>query len=250
MSTTVATAAAASVVANVAGSSSTSQELTVADRKRAALFGMYVGDATAMPVHWMYNLYQLQTDYGRIEGYVKPKDRFEGSIMNLSNTGGGGRGSDQGDIIGSVINHGKKKYWGRGGNYHYHLGLEAGENTLEAQLTRLLAKGIIEGGDFDQAAWLQNYIRFMTTPGSHNDTCKFLEVLFISFVDSLQSPQMPRPVIECSSRIMFGVNHQLCAPITMVTTQMLSTRLQTSSLSLFITLKAPVNCVINASQRQ
>ena len=35
-------------------------------------------------------------DYGTIKGYVKPKDRFVGSIMNLSNTGGGGRGSDQG----------------------------------------------------------------------------------------------------------------------------------------------------------
>jgi hypothetical protein len=35
--------------------------------------------------------------------------------MNLSSTGGGGRGSDKGDIIGDVILHGKKKYWLRGG---------------------------------------------------------------------------------------------------------------------------------------
>jgi len=28
--------------------------------------------------------------------------------MNLSNTGGGGRGSDKGSIIGDVICHGKK----------------------------------------------------------------------------------------------------------------------------------------------
>jgi len=90
--------------------------------------------------------------------------------MKLSNTGGGGRVSDSGDIIGSVINHGKKKYWGRGLNYHYHLGLEAGENTLEAQLTRLLARGIVEKGEFDKQYWLQQYIAFLTTPGSHNDT--------------------------------------------------------------------------------
>ena len=57
---------------------------------------------------------------------------MDGSIMNLSNTGGGGRGSDKGDIIGGVINHGKKKYWGKGLNFHYHIGLKAGENTLEA----------------------------------------------------------------------------------------------------------------------
>ena len=102
----------------------------LSDRRKAALFGLYVGDAVAMPVHWMYNLSNLRRDYGRITGYVKPKDYFEGSIMNLSNTGGGGRGGDQGDIIGSVINHGKKKYWVRGGNFHYHLGLDAGKFLL------------------------------------------------------------------------------------------------------------------------
>jgi ADP-ribosyl-[dinitrogen reductase] hydrolase len=47
-----------------------------------------------MPVHWMYSLNNLKRDYGEIKGYVKPKDYFEGSIMNLSNTGGAGRGSD------------------------------------------------------------------------------------------------------------------------------------------------------------
>ena len=62
--------------------------------KKAALFGLYVADAVAMPVHWMYNLNNLKRDYGTIQGYVQPKDYFEGSIMNLSNTGGAGRGSD------------------------------------------------------------------------------------------------------------------------------------------------------------
>ena len=31
-----------------------------------------------------------------------------------------------------VILYGKKKFWGRGLDYHYHVGLRAGENTLEA----------------------------------------------------------------------------------------------------------------------
>lgn len=93
-----------------------------------------------MPVHWMYNLKNLKKDYGEIKGYVQPKDYFEGSIMNLSSTGGAGRGSDQGNIVGDVILHGKKKYWIKGQNNHYHLGLKAGENTLEAQLTRLITR--------------------------------------------------------------------------------------------------------------
>mmetsp|Transcript_17736 Transcript_17736/g.30030 ORF Transcript_17736/g.30030 Transcript_17736/m.30030 type:complete len:91 (+) Transcript_17736:52-324(+) len=82
--------------------------LSTLERKRASLFGLYVADAVAMPVHWMYDLRNLKRDYGQITGYTKPLDRFEGSIMNLSNTGGGGRGSDKGDIVGSVILHGKK----------------------------------------------------------------------------------------------------------------------------------------------
>lgn len=53
----------------------------------ASMFGMYAADATAMPVHWMYDLRQLKNDYGTIKHYVKPKDKFRGSIMNLSNTG-------------------------------------------------------------------------------------------------------------------------------------------------------------------
>jgi len=148
----------------------TTSSLTINERKRGSLFGLYAADATAMPVHWMYDLRQLQRDYGIIKKYEKPKDKFIGSIMNLSNTGGGGRGSDQGDIIGSVINHGKKQFWGRGGNFHYHLGLQAGENTLEAQLTRLLTRSITLLQHFSVDEFLMKYVEFMQTPGSHNDT--------------------------------------------------------------------------------
>lgn len=41
--------------------------------------------------------------------------------MSLSNTGGAGRGDQKGSIIGDVINHGKKQYWGVNG-MHYHRG--------------------------------------------------------------------------------------------------------------------------------
>lgn len=38
----------------------------------------------------------------------------------------------------------------RGGNYHYHHTLEAGENTLEAQMVRLFLRSITStGGCFD-----------------------------------------------------------------------------------------------------
>ncbi len=90
--------------------------------------------------------------------------------MNLSNTGGAGRGSDKGDIVGSVILHGKKQFWGRGQNNHYHLGLLAGENTLEAQLTRLLTRQMTKDNEFNSDNFRESYMSFMQTPGSHNDT--------------------------------------------------------------------------------
>jgi hypothetical protein len=41
---------------------------------------------------------------------------------------------------------GKLKYWAPGKDYHYHCTLAAGENTLEAQLVRVLMKSITATG--------------------------------------------------------------------------------------------------------
>lgn len=125
----------------------------------------------ASPVHWYYHREQLVKDHGTITGYVKPKKDMANSVMNRSRTGGPGLGDDAGDIIGTVINHGKKEFWKPGENVHYHWGLEAGENTLEGQLTRLLVRKMAAtGNDFQPVQFLDEYVKFMTTPGSHNDT--------------------------------------------------------------------------------
>ena len=139
------------------------------DSLRGCIFGLFVGDSLAMPVHWYYNLAQLRRDFGVIRKYEAPKYPFPGSIMNLSNTGGGGRGSDKGHIIGDVINHGKRKYWRKGGQYHYHHGLKPGENTLDAQVARLLTLSLVEHKRFDADAFVAAYAKFMTTPASHKD---------------------------------------------------------------------------------
>ena len=90
--------------------------------------------------------------------------------MQLSNTGGGGRGSDEGDVVGGIILHDKKEYWRRGGQFHYHHTLDAGENTLEASLVQVLLRSFKDTGRFSADDFRQRYIDFMTTPGSHNDT--------------------------------------------------------------------------------
>ncbi|KXZ49126.1 hypothetical protein GPECTOR_23g55 [Gonium pectorale] len=141
----------------------------VLDRVRGALWGIFIADALSMPVHWYYNPNDIRRDFGVIETYQAPKARHPSSIMSVSNTGGHGRGGQSGRIIGDVINHGKHDFWGKSG-VHYHQGMKAGENTLNAICARLVTRTITRDKGYSAASFLQEYVRFMTTPGSHNDT--------------------------------------------------------------------------------
>ena len=190
-------AAAMSVTASAVASSSSSAAV-IADRAKAAYIGMLCGDSLSMPVHWYYNPQDITRDYGRITDFQAPKERHPSSIMQLSNTGGAGRGGQQGSIIGDVINHGKKQFWGKP-NMHYHQGMRAGENTLNAIVARLLVRnlietegrgvGVLDDGSEQPASFLTAYVKFMTTPGSHNDT--YAETYHRMFFKNLQQGKAP-----------------------------------------------------------
>lgn len=125
-----------------------------------------------MPAHWYYDRAKLIADHGRIDGMVAPKTHVAGSIMALSSTSGGGRGRDDGVLIGDVINHGKREFWGRGKDFFYHCTLKKGENTLEATISlRVVMPHLAAQADrrVETDAFLSAFDRFMTTPGSHND---------------------------------------------------------------------------------
>jgi ADP-ribosylglycohydrolase len=144
-------------------------KLSRAERMRGALWGMFVGDALAMPVHWYYNVAALWQDFGHIRDYQAPKAHHPNSIMALANTSKAGRGTQEGDIVGAVILKGKKQHWGQA-NRHYHQGMEAGENTLNLLCTRVLLRSLNALGHYDPAHFLSEYIDFMTEPDRHNDT--------------------------------------------------------------------------------
>jgi ADP-ribosyl-[dinitrogen reductase] hydrolase len=139
------------------------------DRIRGALWGMFVGDALAMPVHWYYNIAALQQNFGQIRDYQSPMAHHPNSIMALANTGKAGRGSQAGDIVGEVILKGKKHHWGQI-NRHYHQGMQAGDNTLNLLCSRVLLRSLVINGHYDSTHFLQEYVRFMTEPDQHNDT--------------------------------------------------------------------------------
>lgn len=165
------------------------------DRVKGSLFGLLIADALAMPTHWFYGgESQVRSTYGVLTGYVAPVTRLPGSIMSKSNTGGAGRGSFKGDVIGGVIFHDKKDFWKPGADYHYHQGMAAGDNTLEALLARRLINvtGSREG-IWDGDALIQDYISFMTTPKTHNDTyCGTSHrMFFANYASGAPPPECP-----------------------------------------------------------
>jgi ADP-ribosyl-[dinitrogen reductase] hydrolase len=145
------------------------KQLNKHDRMRGALWGMFVGDALAMPVHWYYNIAALWQDFGMIRDYQAPKEHHPNSIMALANTAKAGRGNQDGDIVGTVILKGKKHHWGPA-NRHYHQGMQAGDNTLNLLCSRVLMRSLNALGHYDQKDFLSEYIAFMTEPDRHNDT--------------------------------------------------------------------------------
>ena len=144
-------------------------------RAKAALQSFFIGDALSMPVHWFYNPLDIQRAFpGGITKMEPAPAVHPSSIMSLHSTNAGGRGAQGNargqEIVGDVILKGKRKYWGIS-NQHYHQGMPAGENTLNAWCARLLIQGIVRRKEYDSSLFLRDYIDFMQAdPPSHPDT--------------------------------------------------------------------------------
>jgi ADP-ribosyl-[dinitrogen reductase] hydrolase len=136
-----------------------SKELS--DRARGALYGAFIGDALAMPVHWYYETNKLAADYGEVTDYVAPKNPHTDSFMDSASYTPPNKKAD--------ILHDQAKWWGKKG-IHYHQFLEAGENTLNLQLANEVRKGLNEDRGYIVEKQLQRYIDFLRTPGMHRDT--------------------------------------------------------------------------------
>jgi ADP-ribosylglycohydrolase len=51
---------------------------------RGALYGLCIGDALSMPVHWYYNRRAILDDYGWVTDYLNPR---KPKVMFLVNMG-------------------------------------------------------------------------------------------------------------------------------------------------------------------
>lgn len=141
-------------------------------RATGALWGLFLGDAFAMPVHWYYNRAALQRDYGEVRDLVAPRNPHPDSILFRSKYTP--RNPDA-DIL-----HDQARYWGYPG-VHYHQHLAAGENTLNLKLVQLLLETLAQAGRYDSDLYLERMITFLRDPHSHRDT--YLEEWVRAFFD-------------------------------------------------------------------
>lgn len=128
-----------------------------------------------MPVHWFYRPADILRYYppmgiSRME--PAPADH-PSAIMTLHSTRRGGRQNvarGTAEIVGDVILKGRADLWRQDGT-HYHHGMPAGENTLNAWIARLMLEWLTEGSEYSLDDWLQRYVEFMVAdPSLHPDT--------------------------------------------------------------------------------
>ncbi len=148
---------------------------------RAALLGLFTGDALAMPVHWYYRPSDIVAGFPpRGITRMEAAPAFHpSSIMSLHSTRTAGRatrGQTSGRsaenaprIVGDVILKGRAHHWGVAGT-HYHHGMVAGENTLNTWCARWLIEHLTEVGRYRAADWFEVYEQRMTAdPPAHPD---------------------------------------------------------------------------------
>ncbi len=131
------------------------------ERQQGTLYGLMIGDALAMPVHWYYDTAALRRDYAEVSDFQRPRNPHPDSILWRSSYQ---PASPETDLL-----HAQAQYWGQRG-VHYHQFLAAGENTLTTKLCQQLIESLVSQQGYDAADYLARYIPFMTEPGRHRDT--------------------------------------------------------------------------------
>ena len=153
-------------------------------RANFALRTSFIADALAMPVHWYYQPMEIELAFaGGIQRFEAAPEFHPSSIMSLHSKHKGGRQSNDRSsnghsskdkppqVVGDIILKDKAQFWDRP-NVHYHQGMQAGENTLNAHCARVLMRTLAKSPQgYDRQAFVNAYIDFMTmVPPAHADT--------------------------------------------------------------------------------
>jgi len=161
-----------------------------------ALWGLFISDAICMPAHWYYKLEYLKKDFGKIKGYNNAPLLHPESFMVGNDYFPDVKNAQRLDRPYDILHHHKQFYntsyshldiptkvhSGEHANlmpslderYHYHYGLKAGENTLGANLVRVLMRSVIKNKGYNQESFLNDFVEYMSSSETNNDP--YLEI--------------------------------------------------------------------------
>ena len=161
-------------------------------RLQNGLWGLFIGDALAMPAHWYYQVDNIEKVFnGGIRDYQEPPHPHLESFMVGMGYSPDVETAKRQDRPFDILHEHARFYHtsystleirsterekahgnpvpGLADRYHYHHGLKAGENTLAAHLARVLMRSVIRCGRYDPQAFIEDFIEHMTTPGRNRD---------------------------------------------------------------------------------
>lgn len=165
---------------------------TTIRRIENALWGAFIGDALAMPVHWFYSQNNIREQFpGGVDRYYPaPHPHPDAFMLGMNYTPDVPRARALGRPFEILHQHARfyrtsysdfgftlDDQEGEHGNataalderMHYHHGLEAGASTLGAGLIRVLMRSVIDRGGYSQEGFLDDFIRYMTQPRDNRD---------------------------------------------------------------------------------
>jgi len=177
-----------------------------ARRMRGALWGLFIGDALAMPAHWFYDRENIRKVFaGGVTGFMDAPaahpESFMSGVAYRPDSDAARRHGRSVDIL-----HEHARFYDTGDRpasgqssqsdsdettrFHYHHDLKAGDNTLGAHLVRVLMRSVIRERRYDPDAFLADFVSFMTTPGTNRDA--YLESYLRRWFENYSRGREPR----------------------------------------------------------
>lgn len=167
-------------------------EHSIQDRIEGALWGLFVADSLAMPIHWYYNRKNITSDFpGGVTQFEAPRHphpeafmigmRYRPDVETAQKLGRpydilhdharfyDSTYSDMGFSLRDQEGSHGNAVAAAGERYHYHHGLNAGDNTVAAHLVRVLMRQIADAGRYDPVRFVNAMVSFLTTPGLNRD---------------------------------------------------------------------------------
>ncbi len=175
-----------------------------------ALWGAFISDSISMPAHWYYKRAYIKEGFnGAITDYNDAPHPHPESFMvgggyfpNIEKAEALGRPydilHDHLRFYDTNYNQAKIKLSVHAGEhanampnlderYHYHHGLKKGDNTLGANLLRVLMRSIIKTKEYSQEDFIDEFVTYMTTPGLNKDPYSevYVRAWFNNFTDGV-----------------------------------------------------------------